>query len=115
MIQNSHLQSNSESLGQPAKRYLTQELAKIKIYGQADKVICKMANLSTSGAFFEIISSNYIPRMGDVIRLTINLRSIKRVHVMNGEVIWSKGLGLGIQFLTTLAMQQKLSDKVMGR
>lgn len=114
MTENDPSQTNSESLGQPAKRYLTQELAQIEIYGHTDKVICKMANLSTSGAFFEIISSQYIPRMGDVIRLTINLRSIKRVHVINAEVIWSKGLSLGIQFLTTLEMQEKLSAKIMS-
>jgi len=114
MTQNGPAQTSIEISELPAKRYLTQELAQIEVYGRIEKVICKMANLSTSGAFFEIISSNYIPRMGDVIRLTINLRSIKRVHIMNAEIIWSKGLGLGIQFLTTLELQQRLSAKVMS-
>ena len=94
-----------------SKRFLTQELAQIEVYGRIGKVFTKMGNLSTTGAFFEIISSNYMPRMGDLVRLTINLRSIKKVHVLDGEVIWCKGLGLGIQFLNPEQFRKKLSEK----
>lgn len=101
----------TESSATKAKRFLTQELAQIEVYGRIGKVFTKMGNLSTSGAFFEIISSNYMPRMGDLVRLTINLRSIKKVHVLDAEVIWCKGLGLGIQFLTPEQFRKRLSEK----
>ncbi len=103
--------TNTENSATKAKRFLTQELAQIEVYGRIGKVFTKMGNLSTSGAFFEIISSNYMPRMGDLVRLTINLRSIKKVHVLDAEVIWCKGLGLGIQFLTPEQFRKRLSEK----
>lgn len=103
--------TTTENSATKAKRFLTQELAQIEVYGRIGKVFTKMGNLSTSGAFFEIISSNYMPRMGDLVRLTINLRSIKKVHVLDAEVIWCKGLGLGIQFLTPEQFRKRLSEK----
>lgn len=94
-----------------ARRFMTQELAQIEVYGRIGKIFTKMSNLSTSGAFFEIISSNYMPKTTDLVRLTVNLRSIKKVHVIDAEVVWCKGLGLGIRFLSTQEFREKLSAK----
>jgi hypothetical protein len=94
-----------------ARRFTTHEHAQIEVYGRIGKIFCKMGNLSTSGAFFEIISSNYMPRQGDLVRITVNLRSIKKTHILDGEVAWCKGLGLGIQFLNADLFRKKLTVK----
>jgi hypothetical protein len=93
------------------KRFFTQELAQLEVFGRIGKIFCKMGNLSVAGAFFEVISSNFMPKHGDLVRVTVNLRSIKKVHTLDAEVIWCKGLGIGLQFLTTDQFRKKLSEK----
>lgn len=104
-------QSDQPKLDIKAKRFLTQELAQIEVFGRIGKIFCKMSNLSVSGACFEVISSNYMPKHGDLVRLTINLRSIKKTHVIEAEVAWCKGLGIGLQFLGATAFRKKLTEK----
>ncbi len=94
-----------------AKRFTTKELAQIEVYGRMGKVFCKMSNLSQSGAFFEIINSNYMPRTGDLVRVTVLLRQINKTHVLDAEIIWCKGLGLGLNFLK----KNELMGKLAGR
>jgi PilZ domain len=96
------------------KRFITQELAQLEVFGRIGKIFCKMGNLSVTGAFFEVISSNFMPKKGDLVRLTVNLRSIKKVHTIDAEVIWCKGLGIGLQFITAEQFRKKLSDKSMS-
>ncbi|MBC7420439.1 MAG: PilZ domain-containing protein [Bdellovibrio sp.] len=94
-----------------AKRFSTKELAQIEVYGRMGKVFCKMANLSQSGAFFEIINSNYMPRSGDLVRVTVLLRQINKTHILDAEIIWCKGLSLGINFLKKSELMQKLAGR----
>ena len=94
-----------------AKRFFTKELAQIEVYGRMGKVFCKMANLSQSGAFFEIINSNYMPRSGDLVRVTVLLRQINKTHILDAEIVWCKGLGLGLNFLR----KDQLMEKLAGR
>ena len=95
---------------QVAKRFVTKELAHIEVYGKAGKVLTKMGNLSATGAFFEILSPNYNLKMGDLARVTVNLRSLNRVHVVDCEVVWAKGLSVGVQFLKREELQDKLTN-----
>jgi len=83
----------------PAQRYNTKETAQIEVYGRNGKVFCKLGNLSESGAFLEIVNSNYVPRSGDLIRITVLLRQLNKTHVVDAESVWARGLGLGICFL----------------
>jgi hypothetical protein len=99
-------QSNSTAR---AKRFDTKELAQLEIYGRMGKVFCKMSNLSESGAYLEIINSTYIPRSGDLVRVTVLLRKINKTHIINAEIIWARGLGLGLNFLNRNTLMQKLS------
>lgn len=85
----------------PAKRHLTNETAFLEIYGRSGKILCKMNNLSTTGAFFEIVNSHITPRKGDVVRITVNLKKLNKSHVLHGQIIWNKGLGIGIAFMKT--------------
>ncbi len=58
-----------------------------------------MNNLSATGAFFEILNSNYTPRRGETVRVVINLKLVNKTHTLSGEIVWAKGLGLGVQFI----------------
>ena len=102
---------SSTSSQPPLKRFLTKELAQIEVYGRMGKIFCKMANISQSGAFFEIINSNYMPRSGDLVRVTILLRQINKTHVIDGEIIWCKGLGIGLTFLKKETLVEKLTAR----
>lgn len=94
-----------------SKRFITKELAQIEVYGRMGKVFCKMSNLSQSGAFFEIINSNFIPRAGDLVRVTILLRQINKTHIIDAEIVWCKGLGVGLNFLKKNELMQKLAGR----
>lgn len=96
----------------PAQRYNTKETAQIEVYGRNGKVFCKLGNLSESGAFLEIVNSNYVPRSGDLIRITVLLRQLNKTHVVDAEIVWARGLGLGICFLKRTQLVEKLSSRV---
>lgn len=82
-----------------AKRHTTKESAVIEIYGQTEKLFCRMNNLSTSGAFFEIVSANFTPKKNQIIRMTVTLKQINKTYILHGEVVWAKGLGVGVSFI----------------
>lgn len=103
--------SDSAEFTPPPKRFPTREPAHIEVYGRFGKIYCKMGNLSKKGAFFEIISSNFIPRKGDLVRITVNLKQLNRNHTLDGEVIWCKGLAMGLMFLKQEILYQKLSSR----
>lgn len=86
---------NSQSI---EKRYQTREPARVEIIRSKAVLFCRMNNLSKSGAFFEIINSHFTPRIGEAVRVTVNLKQIKKTHIINGEVVWAKGLGFGVVF-----------------
>lgn len=105
---------NSQNTQQVARRYVTQELAHIEIYGKSGRLLTKMGNLSASGAFFEVLSPNFSVKKGDIARVTINLRSLNRIHVVDCEVVWAKGLGVGVQFLKREELQEKLTNMLFS-
>lgn len=92
-----------------AKRHLTKEPARIEVYGKREVLFCRMNNLSSTGAFFEVLNSLYIPKIGDIVRVTINLKQVNKTHIINGEVVWFKGTGLGVSFLKQKELLEKLS------
>lgn len=92
-----------------AKRFLTREPARIEVIGKKMILFCRMNNLSTTGAFFEILNSNYTPKIGDVVRVVINLKQVNKTHTLNGQVVWAKGLGLGVEFIKHKQLRSKLS------
>lgn len=99
---------------QIARRFVTQELAHIEIYGKNGRILTKMGNLSATGAFFEVLSPNFSVKKGDIARVTINLRSLNRIHVVDCEIIWAKGLGVGVQFLKREELQEKLTNMLFS-
>lgn len=105
---------NNQNTQQVARRFVTQELAHIEIYGKTGRILSKMGNLSSTGAFFEVLSPNFSIKKGDIARVTINLRSLNRIHVVDCEVVWAKGLSVGVQFLKREELQEKLNQMLFS-
>ena len=83
-----------------AIRYDTKEIAHIEVYGRHHgKMVAKLKNISSTGAFFELSQSEYVPRRGDMLCVTVHLSSMKRSHVVHAQVVWGRGLGFGAQFV----------------
>ncbi len=103
----------SDNSSSPAisKRFPTKEHAQIEVYGRSGKIFCRLVNLSASGAFLEIINSKYTPQQGDVIRVSVTLRQLNKYHNLDAEIVWCKGLGLGICFLKKNEIYEKLATR----
>lgn len=83
-----------------AQRYPTKEIAHIEVYGRHHgKMVAKLRNLSASGAFFELSQSEYVPKRGDMLCVTVHLGTIKKSHTIHAQVVWNEGLGFGAQFV----------------
>lgn len=98
-----------------SRRHTTQELAHIEIYGQAGRILSKMGNLSRSGALFEVMNANSSFKKGDLARVTVRLKSLNKIHVVDCEIVWSKGPSVGVQFLNKDELQDKLARYVLNR
>jgi len=94
-----------------ASRYDTQEFATMEVYGRMGRITAKMKNLSLTGSGFEIIRSDYFPQKGDMLRITIPLRSVNRTHVVDAEIIWTRGMLFGVAFLK----RQEVITRMMNR
>jgi PilZ domain len=91
-----------------AQRFETQEVAQIEVYGRShSKIVARLKNISTTGAFFELAQSEYVPKQGDIVCVTVHLDSLNRSRIVNAEVVWNRGLGFGAQFL--------LKDELVSR
>ncbi|MGE5086456.1 MAG: PilZ domain-containing protein [Bacillota bacterium] len=86
-------------MSETSKRYKTKEKALIEVYGHIGTLAASLRNLSKTGAFLEVSDGDYIPQKGDLLNLTVELTSLQRIHNVAAEVIWSKGMGLGICFI----------------
>ncbi|MGZ3692446.1 MAG: PilZ domain-containing protein [Pseudobdellovibrio sp.] len=82
-----------------AQRHSTNEFAVVEISGRTAKIQCRLSNISQTGAFLEIVNATMTPRQNDIVRITVNLRQINKMHVIIGKVVWSRGLGIGVSFL----------------
>lgn len=94
-----------------ADRYPTKEKASIEIYGRAGTTIAHLKNLSQTGACLHYEDPEFMLSEGDLIRLTVVLKSIGRKHRVNAEVVWKSGSESGIQFIS----QDQLLDKIVTK
>lgn len=96
-----------------AQRYDTKEIAHIEVYGRHHgKMVAKLKNISSSGAFFELSQSEYVPRRGDMLCVTVHLSTLKRSHVVHAQVVWGRGLGFGAQFVAKDDLVTKMLSKI---
>ncbi|GIL16433.1 MAG: hypothetical protein BroJett040_01840 [Oligoflexia bacterium] len=94
-----------------ADRFPTKEKASIEIYGRSGTTIANLKNLSQTGACLEYEDSEFQLSEGDLIRMTVFLKSINRKHRVNAEVVWKNGSESGIQFIS----QDQLLDKIVTK
>ncbi|WII72802.1 PilZ domain-containing protein [Bdellovibrio sp. 22V] len=97
-----------------AKRYQTKETAQIEVYGHIGTLVANLKNLSQTGAFLEVAQGDYVPQKGDLLNMTVNLKSLRRTHNIAAEVVWSKGLGLGICFINKDEVLERMMAKSSG-
>ncbi len=100
--------TDQQDQGLVAKRHATNETAVVEVYGRSGKIFCRMNNLSTSGAFLEILNATFTPKQGDFVRVTVNLKQISKSHTVHGQIIWCRGLGLGISFVKDKDLVKKI-------
>jgi hypothetical protein len=92
-----------------APRYRTSEIATIQIYGRAGDLTARLKNISSTGARFELISGDRLPKPNDFIHVVIHLGALKKSHTLNGQVIWGKDLEFGITFIK----KDNLADAIL--
>ena len=92
-----------------AERFQTQEPARVEIYGKNGAFLCRMNNLSATGAYFEVINGSEVPKVGDLICVTVSLRHLNKTHVLNGEVVWCRDRGIGVSFIKQKELIQRLT------
>jgi hypothetical protein len=94
-----------------AERYPTKEKAAIEIYGRTGALIATIKDLSKTGACLIWESTDTTLNKGDLLRLTVVLRALRREHRLNAEVVWIEGKRTGVQFLNS----RELLDKMLIR
>ena len=93
------------------QRFPTQEKASIEIYGRNDRTVADLRNLSTTGACLEWGEEDFRLRSGDVVRLTVLLKALDRRHNMSAEVVWVEGRKIGVNFITSDQVVEKISTR----
>lgn len=97
-----------------AKRYTTKEKAQLEVYGHIGTLVANVRNLSQTGAFLEVSYGDYVPQKGDLLNMTVKLDSLQREHNVAAEVVWSKGLGLGVCFINKDDVLERMMAKSTG-
>lgn len=94
-----------------AERYKTQETASLEIYGKSSKLVAIVKNLSLTGAGIEWLKGDTQLNPGDIVRVFVDLRSVKKNYSLNAEVVWSIGNKGGVHFISSEQVLQKLMQR----
>lgn len=97
----------------PAQRFDTAEITHIEIYGRMGRVVAKMKNLSQTGACFQLVNGDYVPKRGDLVKATVHLHSLGRSRTVDAEVVWNSGLGFGASFLKKDQLLERMFRRSM--
>jgi PilZ domain len=98
-------------MASPAARYFTRERALVQIYGKTGELSVSLKNLSKTGACLEWLLEGLSLTKGDLIRLTVELKHIRKKHQLSAEVVWKDGHKTGVSFLNS----EKLIEKMIGK
>ena len=93
----------------PAERFRTKEMASIEVYGKEGSAVAALKNLSQTGACIQWHNKDCEMEVGDILRLTIVLKAIKRERSVNAEIVWNDGFRSGVKFLS----ERQLLDKII--
>lgn len=95
----------------PAERYATKEMAAIEIYGKNGALIASIKDISKTGACLMWEGEQSQVLKGDLLRLTVILRALKKEHRLNAEVVWTEGKKTGVQFLNSKELLDRMLTK----
>lgn len=98
-----------------SERFPTNEDISVQIYGNPSRILGKMKNISQTGARLDVVFGHTTPKPGDLLNLTIHLSSIDKVKKIDAEVIWTQGNAVGVNFLPTVTLVEKLIAGVAHR
>jgi Tfp pilus assembly protein PilZ len=90
------------------RRFNTAEIAAVELYGRSDSYNSRVCNMSKGGAYLEF--SNHLPiRVGDMVRMKVELKDVSRIYTVPARVVWTGGtagrssaapkLGVGVEFV----------------
>lgn len=102
---------NTTTSSVSAKRHQTKELCVLEVQGKTEKLQCWLSNLSTTGAFFEVITTSNTPKKGDLVRVTVRLNELSKNYIIYGQVAWSRVGGIGVEFLKNTAKHRVVSTR----
>lgn len=86
------------------RRYHTVQRAEVEIVGHERKAMTTLFNLSRGGCYFEFTDGAKV-KVGDTVKMTIELAEVNRRYAMPAKVVWttaagmSGGHGVGVEFL----------------
>lgn len=95
------------------RRFNTDQAAEIEFYGRNDRYISRVCNLSKGGAYLETSIGAAI-RVGDMMRVTLELKDVNRTYTMPARVVWTRrsaergDTGVGVEFVGTPDVRKTL-------
>ncbi len=95
------------------RRFNTDEMAELEFYGRNDRYATKMTNLSKGGAFVEFPHAAPV-KIGDMLRMTIELKKVSRVYTVPARVVWTAkggaGTGVGVEFVGVPDIERTIEE-----
>lgn len=96
----------------PATRYPTKEKAAIEVYGKNGNFVARIENVSMTGACLCWSEDQTPLKKGDLVRMTVILKTVNRKHNLNAEVVWIEGRKSGVAFVKSAEILDKMMDKI---
>ncbi len=95
------------------KRFLTNERGSVEVYGKSGRIQVQIKNLSSTGACLSLEGpTDVVLVKGDLIRLSVNLGTLRKRHNLSAEVVWQKGTDSGICFIKPEDVLSKMMDRL---
>lgn len=71
------------------RRFNTDEMAEVTLFGKNDAYASKVINISKGGACLEF--DNVFPiRIGDMVRMKVELKAVNRTYTVPARVVWAE-------------------------
>lgn len=103
---------------QSHRRYRTNLNAKIEMFASGEALDTQVFNLSKGGAYLEFANRTSL-KIGDLLRMKVQLDDVGREHQVHGKIVWSTlrghaagGYGFGVQFLKSSDVYRTLMTKL---
>ena len=100
--------NSADTFVMKAERYPTKEKAQLEVFGKNIAVNAKVNNISKTGACVDWDPAFFKLVKGDLLRMTVELKSLNKAHHLSAQVIWSIGNRGGIQFLNSDELFKKM-------